>query len=331
VAGLSAATLLGCGDDEEEQATPTPMPPPETTTIRLGTPSCCGPLMASEPYLREEGFTDIQLQDAPAMPVARLVDGTIDLGIAFPPTLANAIDTGRNVVGIGPVHPGCIEIWATSDIQTLRDVRGRRVVVRGTTADDPTYPYYAMFLKEAGVAPSEVNWMVQPGADFVRAFLEGQSDLLYLATTGLAAWKRNPARTGHVVLDQVMAMPWAELDCCIITTTTDWLRANPVAAKRALRAIYRAADALPVDRLEAAKTATDKGLFGGANNLELVREAANMVPFDWRKYDVAESMRFHTKLLNEVGLVKVAPDEMVAKATDGRFAKELASELKKPS
>ncbi len=53
-----------------------------------------------------------------------------------------------------------------------------------------------------------------------------------------------------------------------------------------------------------------------------------MVPYEWRKYDVAESMRFHAKLLNAVGLLKLTPDEAVTKATDLRFAKELATELK---
>jgi len=141
-------------------------------------------------------------------------------------------------------------------------------------------------------------------------------------------FKTNPANKGIVVLDQAMELPWSQQNCCSLTTTTAWLRANPVAAKRALRAIYRAADSLPKDRADAAKVATDKGLFGGANNVQLVRGAANMVPYEWRKYDVAESMRFHAKLLNTVGLLMLTPDEAVTKATELRFAKELATELK---
>ncbi len=124
-----------------------------------------------------------------------------------------------------------------------------------------------------------------------------------------------------------MDAPWSGEDCCALTTTTDWVKANPVAAKRALRAIYRSADAIPADRADAAKIATDKGLFGGAQNVELVRGASNMVSYDWRKYDFAESMRFHAKLLNEVGLLKMTPDEAVAKATDSRIYRQLQSEL----
>lgn len=340
VAGLSAASLLGCGDDSPDPTatappartpttapSPTPLPPPETKTIRLGLAPCDAPLMISERYLQEEGFTDIQFQAASG--VALLTDGKADLLITFPPWLTSAADSGKAVVGIGPVHPGCVEFWAPPSVATLKDVRGHTVVVRGKTPDDAAYPYLAIGLKNVGVDPSEVNFVVDPAADLPKLFLEGKSDLLFLATTGLVAFKANPANKGHVVLDQTMDAPWSEQACCILTTTSDWLRANPVAAKRALRAIYRAADSLPKDRADAAKIATDKGLFGGAANVELVRGAANMVPVDWRTYDVAESMRFHAKLLNSVGLLKLTPDEVVTKVVDLRLTKELAIELKR--
>jgi hypothetical protein len=40
-------------------------------------------------------------------------------------------------------------------------------------------------------------------------------------------------------------------------------------------------------------------------------------------------MRFHAKLLNEVGLLKMTPDESVTKTTDVRFWRQLQSELKR--
>jgi hypothetical protein len=96
-----------------------------------------------------------------------------------------------------------------------------------------------------------------------------------------------------------------------------------------MRAIYKAADSLHSDRAAAAKVATDKGLFGGAKNVDLVTGAANMVPYDWRKYDLAESMRFHAGLLNSVGLVKLTADDAAGRAIDPRLQKELTAELKR--
>jgi hypothetical protein len=47
---------------------------------------------------------------------------------------------------------------------------------------------------------------------------------------------------------------------------------------------------------------------------------------DWRKYDVAESMAFHSKLLNDVGLLKMLP-ESVKRATDLRFSRLLQRKI----
>ncbi len=304
----------------------TPLPPPETKTLRLSLGPCDAPLMISERYLQDEGFTDIQF-DSPGL--AGLTGGKTDLAGMFMPTLATAVDGGKAVIGLGGLHTGCSEFWTPQSVATLKDVRGHTVVVNAKTPDNLGYSMIAMALKNAGVDPSEVNFVVQPDADLTKLFLDGKSDLLFLATTGAFAFETNPANKGHIALDQAKDPPWSQQDCCVLTVTTDWLRANPVAAKRAFRAIYRAADSLPKDRADAAKVATDKGLFGGAKNVELVRGASNMVPYDWRTYDVAASMRFHAQLLNAASLLKFTPDEAVTKATDLRFAKELAIELKR--
>jgi len=281
--------------------------------------------MISERYLQEEGFTDIQFVTTGG--AAGLTGGRADLAVLFATDLVATIESGAAIIGVGGLHTGCAEVWAPQSLTTLKDARGRTVVVRAKAPDNLAYSYLAIGLKNAGVDPTEVNFVVQADADLTRLFLDGKSDLLFLATTGAVAFKTNPENKGHVVLDQAMDQPWSQQNCCVLTVTADWLRANPVATTRALRAIYRAADSLPKDRAEAAKITTDKGLFGGAANVELVRVAANMVPYDWRTYDVADSMRFHAKLLNAVGLLKLTPDEVVAKGTDLRFAKELAKEL----
>jgi len=148
------------------------------------------------------------------------------------------------------------------------------------------------------------------------------------ATTATAALRANPANKGHVILDTTMDEPWSRHDCCVMATTPDWLRANPIAAKRAIRAILRAADQLPADRADAAKLVTDKGLFGGPSNFALVRGAANMVPLKWRELDAAKSVRFHVTLMAAGGIVTVSPDEVVTKALDLRILRELREELK---
>jgi NitT/TauT family transport system substrate-binding protein len=320
--------LASCVSPVTHMASSTPLPPPETKTIRLNFSPCDAPLMASEPYLRDEGFTDVQFSDISPQ-LASLTNGKADIAVPFLATLAAAVDSGKPFIGFGSLHPGCVELWAPQSVAALTDIRGHTVVVNSETPNFIANIFIFLALKNAGIDPSEVNFAVQPNADLTQLFLEGKSDLLFQWGTGAVAFHANPANKGHVVLDQTMDAPWSHEDCCVITTTKEWLHANPVAARRALRAIYRAADRLPKDRADAAKIATDSGLFGGTKNVELVRGAANMAPYDWRKYDLADSMRFHAKLMNSVSLIKLTADDVVAKAIDTRIANELAIELKR--
>ncbi len=330
-AALTAGRLLAAYAPASTSASqptpsPTPLPSPETSRIRITCAPCDAPIMIAERYLQQEGFTSIEITDVPTGP--SLASGRIDMGIMFPPIIANSLEQGQRIVGLAGLHPGCAEIWAQPGIASLKDLRGRTIVVRSKALGDLAYSYTAIVLKQAGVDPKDVNFVVQADADPVRLYLEGRNDAVFVATTGAAALAANPANRGRMVHSQVKDDPWAKLDCCILVTTQDWYRANPVAAKRAVRALFRAADFQPDDRADAVKLVTDRGLFGGPNNYNNVLTAANMVPANWRELDAEKSVRFYGQLLADVGLLKTTVDE-VAKALDLRILRELRTELKK--
>jgi len=300
------------------------LPPPETTTIRIAHFPCDAPIMAGERYLRQEGFTNIQIVG----PTTLASPARVDMAMYFSPIdIAAGLQEGQRIVALAGLHPGCAEIWAQPGIGSLRDLRGRTIVVRSKTLSDP-YAYIAVVLRHAGIDPTrDVNFVVQPDANPLNLYLEGKNDAVYVASAGAAALRANPANRGHVVHDMMMDDPWAKLDCCILVTAQDWYRAHPVAAKRAVRAIFRAADFQPPDRADAVQLVTDRGLFGGPNNFNNVRTAANMVPSNWREIDLERSTRFFGQLLTDVGLLRVSVDDMV-RVLDLRILRELRAELK---
>lgn len=306
---------------------PTPLAAPETATIRLTAAACDAPIMAAERFLRDEGFTDVQITDAAALPA--LTGGKADLGQLFSTPLAAAVDTGKPVVGLAGMHAGCAEVWAPQRIASLKDLRGQTIVVRAKSADDLAYTFLAIALKNAGVDPKDVSFVVHADADPTKAYLEGRSDAVFVTTTAAVGLRANSANKGHVIVDQAMDKPWSEQDCCILCANAEWARANPIAAKRAVRAVLRAADSMGADRADAVKIATDKGLFGGAKNYEAVRAAANMVPLDWRALDPGRSVRFHGQLMVDVGLLKITADDAATRGTDLRIFRELKSDLKR--
>jgi NitT/TauT family transport system substrate-binding protein len=316
-----AATLSSASPTPRITPTATPLPAPETTTIRITGSPCDAPIMAAGRFLREEGFTDIQITDAGV--IAALAGGKADLGSAFVTQLATAVDTGKPVIGLSGIHAGCAEIWAPMTVSALSDLRGRTVIVVAKTADNLAYTFLAIALKNAGIDPKDVNFVAQADVDTAKAYLDGKSDAVFVATTGAVAMHANPANKGHVIIDQAMDKPWSEQDCCILCANSDWARANPIAAKRAVRAVTRAADSLGTDRADAAKLATDMGLFGGSKNYEPVRAAANMVSLDWRSLDPARSLRFHAGLMSQVGLLKISAEDAATRGTDLRILGEL--------
>ena len=302
------------------------LPPPETTSIRLAAGACDSAIFAAERYLREEGFTDVKFTDVAT--AAAIAAGNADIGNAFPTQFFNAVENGPKVVSLGGLHPGCVEIWAQPGISSVKELKGRSITVTAKTLANLQYSSLAMVIRQAGVDLKDVTFVVQADADLLKLYLDGKSDAVFVATTGAAALKVNPANKGKLIYSQVMDEPWKSTNCCFIVASEPWYRANPIAAKRAMRAIYRTADTLPADRADAAKLATDKGLFGGAPALANVREAANMVPLDWRTYDLEKAVRFYAPLLTDVGVLKASSDDLL-KAIDLKVFKELSTELKK--
>ena len=301
-----------------------PLPPPETTTIRLGTLPCDHPVMAAEPFLQQEGFTRVEILGG-----FQLASGRVDVDIAFTAfSIAQLLEAGQRPVVLAPLHPGCVEIWAQPGIRSLQDLRGRRVVTTARTLANLDYSNFAIVLKQAGVDPSEVNWVVQPDANPVALFLAGQNDAVRVATTGTAAMRSNPANRGHLIHNQIMDQPWSQTACCFLVVREEWYRANPVAAKRAVRAVLRSADGQTASRFDAVKRVTDRGLFGGPANFDNVLYAASMVPANWRDLDMERSLRFYAQLLADVGLLKVSVEDIV-RTLDRRLLEELRAELRR--
>jgi NitT/TauT family transport system substrate-binding protein len=262
--------LAACTPASTPAATTAPtLAPPETTSIRLTAAACDSAIYGAERYLREEGFTDVGFSDA--VTPAALAAGNAHLGWAFVPQLFGALQSGQKVLVLGGLHPGCAEVWAQPGISTVKDLKGRTIVVQAKTIANVPYSYLAMVLKQAGVDPKDVNFVVQADANLNALYFEGKNDAVFVAQVGAVALAANPANKGKIIHSQLLDEPWKSLNCCFIIASEAWVRANPIAAKRAMRAIYRAADALPADRADAAKFATDKGLFGGAAALANVR------------------------------------------------------------
>jgi NitT/TauT family transport system substrate-binding protein len=131
---------------------------------------------------------------------------------------------------------------------------------------------------------------------------------------------------GHVVLNSSTDQPWSQYFCCMVIANREFVRRNPVATKRALRALLKATDLCAEQPARSAQFLVDKGY---VQSREYALQTLSDVPYrKWREYNPEDSVRFFALRLHEVGMVKSTPQRLIAQGTDWRFLNDLKKELK---
>src|SRR6516225_6557864 len=131
---------------------------------------------------------------------------------------------------------------------------------------------------------------------------------------------------GHVIVNTTVDRPWSQYFCCLLGGNRDYVRNYPVATKRVLRAILKAADLCADNPTSAAQRLVDGGF---TPRYDYALQTFNEVPYDrWRDYDAADTIRFYALRMHETGFIKSSPQKIIADGTDWRFLNELKRELK---
>jgi NitT/TauT family transport system substrate-binding protein len=129
-----------------------------------------------------------------------------------------------------------------------------------------------------------------------------------------------------VILNSGSDRPWSRYFCCVIGANREFVQRNPVATKRALRAILKASDICAAEPQRAAQLLTDKGI---APSYGTALQVLTELPYNrWREYDHEDTVRFYSLRLNEIGMIKSTPDKIIQQGTDWRFLNDLKQELK---
>jgi NitT/TauT family transport system substrate-binding protein len=112
----------------------------------------------------------------------------------------------------------------------------------------------------------------------------------------------------------------------MVTGNRAFVQQNPVATKRALRAILKAADLCANEPARAAQLLVDGGY---TPQLDYALNLMQELPYDkWREYDHEDTIRFYSLRLREAGMIKSSPEAIIKQGTDWRFLNELKQELK---
>ena len=325
---ISAAAALGTG---AVLRVDTPLhaadPPPEIRRIRLlHVPAIChAPQYLAEEMLHLEGISEVEYvtHGTKYIPDA-LAASKADLSMWNAPEFIPHMDANKPVVVLAGVHGGCFEVFGNERVQTIRDLRGKRVAIMYFGGGD--HILLSSMLAYVGIDPKEVDWV--PGTtsllDAMEAFASGKAD----AFVGFAQQpvEMRARGIGHVIVNTTTDRPWSQYFCCMLGANREFAQRYPVTTKRALRAILKSADICASAPREVARFLSDK-LYEPRYQVGL--EVVGSLPYNrWREANPEDTIRFHALRLHEVGIVKSTPQKLIAQGTDWRFLNELKRELK---
>ncbi|MER8533307.1 ABC transporter substrate-binding protein [Mesorhizobium sp. M1005] len=303
-------------------------PPPETTSIRLAKISgiCIAPQYVAEELLRAEGFTDVRYVAAEAGvgQSEKIARGEVDFSLNFAAPLALAIDAGDPITVLAGVHPGCFELFGKENIRSITDLKGKSVGIQGLGSTP--HVFVTSMAAYVGLDPDkDISWVSSPSAKPMELFVEGKVDaFLGFPPEPQELRARN---IGRVVVNSAIDRPWSQYFCCMLAGNAEFVRNNPAATKRVLRAILRAADLCFTEPRRVAQQIVDNGFTA---NYDYALQTMNDVPYGkWREYEPPEdTVRFYALRLHEASMIKSSPQTIIAEGTDWRFLNELKRELK---
>src|SRR5512143_2862395 len=304
-------------------------PPPETTALRIrrGSPACWAPMYVAEPLLREEGFTDVQYVFGHGPEVAKMSrEGAIDLSAGFSGvSMYNLEHQQHPLKFLSGLHVGCYALVGSERTKSVRDLKGRTVWA-GAVENDGPHIFFSTIISYVGLDPrTDVNYAWVEKDEAIRLFRDGKIDAFMSFPPG--SHELMHKGIGHLLVDTNVDKPWSQYFCCMVTGHSDFIKKNPVATKRAVRAILMANNIVARDPELATRTLVANKIIKESDYTNTLQELKH-IPYDkWRDYNPEDTIRFYALRMRDIGMIKSNPQQFIDQHTDWRFMNELKKEF----
>jgi NitT/TauT family transport system substrate-binding protein len=279
---------------------------------------CFAPQYVCEAFLRADGFTDVLYVDTTVETQAEdLGRGRLDFQSNLPLSHVIAIDRELPIIVVTGVHAGCYELFAHEGIRGIADLKGKSV-----GGDSRWLSLIAAYV---GLDPKKDLTLVDIfGVAAVDLFAGGKLDA-YMAFPP-EVQELHARKIGHVILRTAADPPWSQYFCCMMAANREYAARYPVATKRVIRAVLKAADLCAREPEVAARLMVEGGF---TERYDYALQTLTENPYAaWREYDAEDTIRFYALRLHEAGMIKSTPQQIIANGTDWRFLNEVKRELK---
>ena len=302
-------------------------PPLETSRLRLAHHQsiCSAPSFLAKEFLPAEGFTDVQdVKTVGTLSIKAVVAKEIDIAMNYAGPLAVRVDAGDPIVILAGVHVGCFQLVGGERVRAIRDLKGKTVATFNELGG-PEHIFLASMAAYVGLDPRrDIRWVNHPFEESTRLLADGKVDAVLAFPPQVQELRAK--KVGRVVVNSFVDRPWSQYFCCMAYAHREFVRAHPVATKRALRAIFKANAVCALEPHRVARFLVDKGY---TKTYEYALETMNDVGYNrWREYDAEDTLRFYALRLQEAGIIKSTPQKIIGEGTDWRFFNELKKELK---
>jgi len=319
---LGAASALGLSEVVRAE------PPPETNHLRIMyTPAMCvAPQYIAEQFLRIEGFSEVEYVQSinTSDTVAALADNRLDIGVKTTPYLISELDSAPPVVALAGMHLGCYELFANEHVRAIRDLKHRSIAISRFGSSE--HVFISSMLAYVGMDPAhDVEWIhTGTTTEGMELFANGGADAFLAFPPEPQELRQRHVK--RVIVNTALDQPWANYYCCMVAGSKQFVQQHPIATRRALRAMLKAADLCSTEPETAARFLVEKGY---EPRIEIAREMLSEVRYDaWRTYNPEDSIRFYALRLYDVGMIRTDPNTLISQNTDWRHLDKLKKELK---
>jgi NitT/TauT family transport system substrate-binding protein len=233
------------------------------------------------------------------------------------------IASGEPIIVLAGTHVGCYVLFGNESIRSIADLKGKTIGVPGLESSH--HMFASVIVAHIGLDPvNDIRRVSSESPSPAELFAEGKIDEFLgfppepqdLRARGI----------GHVVVDTTVDRPWSQYFCCVLAGNSEYVRRYPVATRRVMRAILKAADLCATEPARVAQRLVDGGFTA---RYDYALQSLRGISYDkWHEYDVEDSFRYYALRLHEMGFVKASPQKIIADGTDWRFLNELKRELK---
>jgi NitT/TauT family transport system substrate-binding protein len=204
------------------------------------------------------------------------------------------MDAGEPIKVLAGVHPGCFELFANQRVHSVLDLKGKSVGLQGLGSSP--HLFLATIATYVGLDPTkDIDWVLSPSVRPMELFAQGKIDaFLGFPPEPQELRARN---IGHVLVNSAVDRPWSQYFCCMLSANAAFIEKHPVATKRVLRAILKAADLCVTEPTRVAQLMVDGGFVA---NYDYALQTMGDVPYArWREYDPEDTLRFYALRLHE--------------------------------